>query len=80
MTRNSTHDEEDEDFVDEGDSWEEDSDDDDDGGDELSASVDRKNGHRQRDWRDLERYKEERELRRLMEDDYLLDDDLRSHR
>lgn len=46
--------------------------------DSLSSEVDmsaprRPQVQRQRDWRDLERYREERELRKLMEDDLWLD-------
>lgn len=48
-------------------------------GDSLNSDVDmspprRPEVQRQRDWRDLERYREERELKKLMEDDYWLED------
>lgn len=48
-------------------------------GDSLNVEVDmsppqRPQVQRQRDWRDLERYREERELKKLMEDDLWLDE------
>lgn len=78
MTAKSTRDDDDDDFIDDETDWSDDpvelSDED------ISGQGLKKTLQRQRDWRDMERYKEELELKRLMKDDYLLDDDDRSWR
>lgn len=63
----------DDDLIDDDLDWEVDSDDDA-AKDDLITGKSHAAGPRQRDWRDLERYKEERELKKLMEDDLWLDD------
>lgn len=50
-------------------------DDGDDDGDEVDYEADaRAGGIKARDWRDVERYKEMRELRQLVDDDFDFDD------
>ena len=65
----------DDDFVDDANDWQ-----DDESEVEQDAIQVKPTLHRQRDWRDMERYKEERELKRLMQEDYLFDDDERPSR
>lgn len=77
MAAKNSHDDDD-DFVEDADIW---NDEDDDLKDVEAAPVTSSNrSQRTRDWRDMERYKEELELKRLMQDDYLFDDDERSWR
>lgn len=74
MAGKSMHDDDEDDFVEDSDSWSDDSDENEVSDDMVAAGF-LKNGHRQRDWRDMERYREERELRKLMQEDFFLDDD-----
>lgn len=60
--------------IDDSDDWDDEADNDD--GDFIpddELSVPPREG-RQRDWRDLERYKEDRDLKRQLEDDFWADD------